>query len=431
MSGMRWWILLFSFLALLLVVGTSLVVGGPAETAVMVVSDRNDPPVAHLEIDLRARLKALRSQGVFNIAGLSQDFISYDYSVPHHQEFCQGVLGIRRDDLLLLGLVELDSSGLPVKLVWSTRVESIDSAIVALKDKLGISSLSSTGVAVPSSTPAIGAIASPQPSPSSVAQGASSSNFSEDLGNGVNLEMVYIPGGTFLMGSPDNEEGRFDNEGPQHKVKLGPFWIGKYEVTQGQWKAVMGSNLSYPPLKGADRPIYLANWMDAKEFCRRLSLSTGKTYCLPSEAQWEYACRAGSTTRYSSTDSDKSLGDYAWYRNNTAPADRVTQVGRKLPNPWGLYDMHGGMYEWCEDVWHDRYYGAPLDGSAWTDKPTIVTIGEYTGEARVLRGGCWFHVARYCRSAFRTRNLAAARISHGDGPFIFGFRVVVPGPASQ
>jgi formylglycine-generating enzyme required for sulfatase activity/tetratricopeptide (TPR) repeat protein len=218
----------------------------------------------------------------------------------------------------------------------------------------------------------------------------------QDLGKGVTLEMVYIPGGTFLMGSPASELERQDTEGPQHQVKIASFLMGKYLVTQAQWEAVMGKNPSF--FKGPQRPVEQVSWKDAVAFCQKLSKQTGRTYQLPSEAQWEYACRAGTTTPFYfgetitpdlvNYDGNNPYGKapQGQYRQETTP------VGSFPPNAFGLYDMHGNVWEWCEDVWHGNYDGAPTDGSAW-----VAGGGEY----RLLRGGSWGNDAVWCRAAYR------------------------------
>jgi formylglycine-generating enzyme required for sulfatase activity len=216
-----------------------------------------------------------------------------------------------------------------------------------------------------------------------IARQQADQNFTEILKDGVKLEMVKIPGGTFVMGSPDTENGRLDQEGPQHEVKIEPFFIGKYEVTQAQWKSVM----SYNPnriegnLKGDVLPVVHVTWGDAKMFCQNLSKMTGRGYRLPSEAEWEYAARAGSTGAYCFGDNENLLDEYAWYDKNSD--GKTHPVGQLKPNNWGLYDMHGNIYEWCLDLWHKNYDGAPTNGSAWVDG------GEQ--DKRVLRGGTWYN----------------------------------------
>jgi len=230
--------------------------------------------------------------------------------------------------------------------------------------------------------------------------------FTENL-NGVNLVMKRVPGGEFLMGSPDNENGRSSNESPQHRVTVPSFYIGKTEVTQAQWKAVMGGK-NPSNFKGDDLPVETISWNDAKEFCKKLSQMTGKTYRLPSEAEWEYACRAGTTGAYAG-----ELDAMAWYSDNSG--GKTHPVGRKQANRFGLFDMHGNVWEWCEDVWHDSYGGQhgnpPSDGSAW------LTGGEQ--QYRVLRGGSWGDYSRYARSADRFR------YGPGDRDFFDGVRVVL------
>jgi formylglycine-generating enzyme required for sulfatase activity len=225
-----------------------------------------------------------------------------------------------------------------------------------------------------------------------------------DLGNGVTLEMVFIPGGTFLMGSPKNEGS--DYEKPQHRVTIEPFYMGKYPVTQRQWQAVMGNNPSY--YKGENRPVENISWHEAVEFFQRLSKITGIQFHLPSEAQWEYACRAGTTTPFyfgetMTTDFANYDGNYTYasepkgiYRGQT------TDVGSFPPNAFGLYDMHGNVWEWCADVWHSNYKGAPTDGSAWEiEKKGILAKLFKGGEDRLFRGGSFGNGPKVCRTAPR------------------------------
>ncbi len=199
-------------------------------------------------------------------------------------------------------------------------------------------------------------------------------------------EMVVIPAGRFLMGSPESEPGRSGDEGPQRWVDVSRFAIGKFEVTQGQWQAVMGSNPSWFKACGANCPVETVSWNDAQEFVRRLSQLTGRTYRLPSEAEWEYAARAGASTAY-------SWGDrFDGPRVNGSSRSTVT-VGLYPANAFGLHDMHGNVLEWVQDTWHDSFTGAPSDGSAW------MTGGDPS--RRVLRGGSWSSAPQILRSAVR------------------------------
>jgi formylglycine-generating enzyme required for sulfatase activity len=241
--------------------------------------------------------------------------------------------------------------------------------------------------------------------------------FTESLDNDVDLEMTLIPAGTFLMGSPENELKRFDREGPQHQVTVPSFFTGTYPVTQAQWRAVAGLsqvetelNPDLAKFKGDMNPVEQVNWHEAVEFCARLTVHTGRLYRLPSETEWEYACRAGTTTpfhfgetittdlaNYCGVDreigSTQYKGSYGYgplgeYREKTTPVDHF-----KIANAFGLCDMHGNVWEWCQDVWHDSYEGAPMNGSAWVEG------GDQ--EQRVVRGGSWFDTPRYCRSTSR------------------------------
>ena len=208
-----------------------------------------------------------------------------------------------------------------------------------------------------------------------------------DLGNNVKLEMVLIRAGEFMMGSPDSDQA---GERPQHRVRITkPFYLGKYLVTQEQWEAVMGDNPSH--FKGPKNPVEMVSWNDCQQFLVKLNAKIGAqsgAFRLPSEAQWEYTCRAGSTTRYCFGDDESQLGEYAWYTANSG--NTTHPVGEKKPNPWGLYDMHGNVWEWCQD-WYGAY------GAEATDDPT----GPAMGSDRVFRGGSWDHPARICRSASR------------------------------
>jgi len=220
--------------------------------------------------------------------------------------------------------------------------------------------------------------------------------FPEDLGNGVILEMVKIPSGRFLMGSPETENGINKRHlgRPQHQVTVKSFFMGKYPVTQAQWQAVatlpqVRHKLNPDPsrFKGDNLPVERVSWYQAVEFCDRLSYKTGCTYRLPSEAEWEYACRAGTTTPFHFGETITT--DLANYNGkHTYPVGKF-----KVANAFGLYDMHGNLREWCADKWHWNYEGAPTDGSAWE--------GEDNNNRLLLRGGCWLSEPGGCRSAYR------------------------------
>jgi formylglycine-generating enzyme required for sulfatase activity len=250
------------------------------------------------------------------------------------------------------------------------------------------------------------------------------SGYKEALAEGVAIIMVQIPEGEFLMGSPPDEEGHFGNEGPQHRVRLQRFFLGQTPVTQAQWQVVAGwpkheRELTPDPsrFKGTNRPVEAVSWLDAIEFCKRLSRRSGMEYTLPSEAQWEYACRAGTTTPFHFGESiSAELANYdatVSYGNGSQGVhlQRTTDVASFPANPWGLHDMHGKVWEWCADHWHDNYQGAPGDGSAWF----AVNANKYT--RRLLRGGSWYSPPQTCRSAYRRRPPPDARIN------ALGFRV--------
>ncbi len=217
-----------------------------------------------------------------------------------------------------------------------------------------------------------------------------------DLGNGVKLEMVLIHAGEFLMGSPESDKDALSDEKPQHRVRITrPFYLGKYMVTQEQWESVMGNIPSH--FKGPKNPVETISWDDCQQFLGKLNAKSaagaGK-FQLPSEAQWEYACRAGSKTRYCFGEDEKQIEEYAWHKQNSD--GKTHPVGEKKPNGWGLYDMHGNVWELCQDWWRDGYYkGSPVDD------PT----GAATGSDRVLRGGSWSLPEWYCPSAYRCRGL--------------------------
>ena len=229
------------------------------------------------------------------------------------------------------------------------------------------------------------------------------------------MEFVSIPSGSFMMGSPESEDGRWDGESPRHSVSISSFELMTTEVTQGMWEAVMGTDVRhYRDLADPDRslggegsnyPMYYVSWNDCQEFIEKLNaLDSSHTYRLPCESEWEYACRAGTTTRFywGDSDSESVMGDYCWYSSNSNSSTHP--VATKQPNDWGLYDMSGNVSEWCEDTWHGNYNGAPTDGSAWVSGASI----------RVLRGGGSGgsqNNAGYCRSAYRFDLSAGIRSS--------------------
>ena len=239
------------------------------------------------------------------------------------------------------------------------------------------------------------------------------------LPGGAEMEFVWIPAGRFRMGSPSGERGRDDDEGPLHEVEISRgFWLGKYEVTQGQWESVMGTH----PWKGkkvrkyvrsnSSHPAVYISWNDVQRFVAKLNAASGSSvYRLPTEAEWEYACRAGTSTRWSFGDDERQLTDYAWYADN---ASRVGEsyahaVGTKLPNDWGLYDMHGNVFEWVQDRRSSSYYER---------SPRVDPLGPTSGSQRAFRGGGFHTIAQNLRSAYRSATSPDAR-TH-----IFGVRLL-------
>jgi formylglycine-generating enzyme required for sulfatase activity len=261
--------------------------------------------------------------------------------------------------------------------------------------------------------------------------------FIENLGNEIALDLVYVPGGKFLMGSPDRDFAEFIDrvqvtlrctpaqiaelranydERPQHQVEIPPLYVSKYPITQSQYRAITGTNPAYFP--GDLRPVDSVSWHDARLFCDKLATLTNKAYRLPSEAEWEYACRAGTNTPFYC--GETILPEFANYKSTypygvaNADLDRqaTTDVGMFPPNAFGLYDFHGNVLEWCLDTWHPTYQGAPNDGRAWVDSDD---------NCHLLRGGSWAVGAWACRSCGRYREPSDNRF-----PYL-GFRVVLPG----
>jgi len=238
--------------------------------------------------------------------------------------------------------------------------------------------------------------------------------FIEQLDQQVLLEMAFIPGGLFKMGSPARQG--YEDEHPQHIVSVSPFWLGIKPITQEQWQAVVKK---LPPcrFKGVRLPVDNVSWDDAQLFCSRLSKKTGHIYRLPAEAEWEYACRAGSVSAFHfgetlTTDLANYVGEHTFlsepkgiYRHTS------TEAGCFPPNAFDLYDMHGNVWEWCADAWHADYTGAPFDGKVWDSGDKHAP--------RVLRGGCWHEIPGNCRSATRLEGKARERED------FFGLRVAL------
>ncbi len=266
-------------------------------------------------------------------------------------------------------------------------------------------------------------------------QSCTAQRWMEDLGAAVRLELVEIPGGTLSMGAPQTEEGWHSSHSPQHQVIVAPFWLGIYPVTQAQWHQVAAlpqierSLIAQPAcFAGEVHPVEQVSWYEAVEFCARLTQHTGRLHRLPTEAEWEHACRAGTPTpfHFGATISTE-LANYSgisweyqgklctkgFYGKGSEGADRrqTTSVGAfGFANAFGLYDMHGQVREWCQDCWHDSYAAAPTDGTAW------LTGGNC--HQRILRGGSWNSSPRACRSAFRSK------LDPNSNLYDIGFRVV-------
>ncbi|MDW7733609.1 MAG: formylglycine-generating enzyme family protein [Methanolobus sp.] len=225
--------------------------------------------------------------------------------------------------------------------------------------------------------------------------------------NSIGMELVLIPAGEIQI-----DPNEYSNEKTVHKVIVSkPFYLGKYLVRQKEWKAVMGNDPSC--FEGDDRPVECVTWNDVQEFVKRLNTREGTDkYRLPSGAEWEYACRAGTTTKYSFGDDESKLGEYAWYYDNSE--NQTHPVGQKKPNPWGLYDMHGNVWEWCQDRYYKSYHNssesARADGSAWAAGGSF---------GLVLRGGGWVNYAGKCRSAYRSN------FNPNYGYYSLGFRLLM------
>jgi len=260
-----------------------------------------------------------------------------------------------------------------------------------------------------------------------VKKGESDRTVTLDLGKGATMKLVLVPAGKFLMGSKfsaaesvrryGGKENHYADERPRHEVTISkPFYMGACEVTQAQWRAVMGAE----PWKGkvwgkpgADHAASWISWHEVSTFCRKLSKKTGRKVALPTEAQWEYACRAGTTTVYCFGDDKSKLGDYAWYHDNTRKKGEVYAhpVGRKKPNAWGLYDMHGNVWEWCRDWYAKEFYagGKNVDPENTTE-----------AKNRTVRGGSWYNDPSRCRAAARN-SWTGSNYRH----YNYGFRVVL------
>jgi formylglycine-generating enzyme required for sulfatase activity len=235
--------------------------------------------------------------------------------------------------------------------------------------------------------------------------------------NGLKMKLVWCPPGKFRMGSPPSEQGPLNDEGQVNVTLTNGFWLGKYEVTQSEWKQAVQTE----PWKGKftnegeDFPATYISWNDAMEFCRKLTeqerqagrLPNDWEYTLPTEAQWERACRARTETRFSFGDDESKLGDYAWFGKNASPGEYAHRVGQKKANPWGLHDMHGNLWEWCRDIYTNKLPGG---------RDPEVKPDENTRSFRVHRGGSWSFGAAHCRSGFRSWYQPDGRISD------YGFR---------
>ncbi len=314
---------------------------------------------------------------------LSKDGVKKDDKVISQggiYTYVESSIGGESDVPLFVTYIDSVYAGATSDMVKLRYTWAVDTTIVQTPDV--ISTVSSTSIAAPATD-------------------------QQTITNSIGMEFVLIPAGEFDMGSPSSEAGRYDDEGPVHRVKIAnAFYIGKFEVTQKQWRDVMGTNPS--SFKGDNLPIESVSWNDAQDFIKKLNDKEGTNkYRLPSEAEWEYAARAGTTTRYYFGDDESKLGDYEWYNVNSGV--ETHEVGQKKPNLWGLYDVNGNVWEWVQDIYHNSYNGAPTDGSAWEEGGVSY---------RVFRGGGWNTPAVYCRPAHRADNAPGTRSS------IIGFRLL-------
>ncbi len=211
--------------------------------------------------------------------------------------------------------------------------------------------------------------------------------------NGVSFKMIAVEGGTFQMGSPESDAEADDDEKPQHEVTLSNYYIGETEVTQELWETVMGSNPS--EFKGPKLPVENVSWDDCQTFIGKLNAQTGKTFRLPTEAEWEYAARGGKKSKGYTYSGSNTIGNVAWYDGNSG--ETTHEVGKKRANELGIYDMSGNVWEWCQDWYGETYY---------EKSPSTDPLGPDSGSSRVNRGGCWWRGARFCRVAYR----------YGDSP---------------
>jgi formylglycine-generating enzyme required for sulfatase activity len=231
--------------------------------------------------------------------------------------------------------------------------------------------------------------------------------FETFISSSTGMEFVLIPAGEFIMGSSSEEKDGSDCESPVHTVTIkNPFYIGRSPVTQRQWKKIMGTSPSN--FRDEARPVEKVSWKEIQKFIQKLnSIENTAKYRLPSEAEWEYACRAGTQSRYFFGDDESKLDEYAWYAKNSGR--KTHPVGKKKPNPWGLYDMHGNVWEWVQDEWHESYNGSPSNGSAWEDG---------NSSNRVSRGCSWYCDIDFCRPAARFSREPDSRFAN------LGFRLV-------